>query len=332
MKLALREAKKGIGRTSPNPCVGAVIVKEGKIIGKGYHKKAGTPHAEINALANTVESVAGATIYVTLEPCNHFGKTPPCSHALVSAKVGRVVVGMRDPNPLVNGSGIDYLLQNRIAVTSGVMERECIEINRPFIKYITTGLPWIVMKAGVSLDGRLNYTNGKGGQITGPESMRAVHSLRDKMDAIMVGRNTVQFDNPSLTTRLGRKKGKDPVRIIVDSDLSLSTDEKIFHLDSEAKTVIVCKQGVPVSKLRTFEKTGALILQVAAKEGYPDLGEVFSRLGEMGMNSVLVEGGGKLHGAILRERLYDFACIFQGAIFAGSAGTSLLENLSFSPV
>ena len=203
MRLALDEAKKGLGRTAPNPCVGAVIVKGDKVISRGYHKKAGAPHAEINALRKAGNKIKGATIYVTLEPCNHTGRTPPCSQAVAAAGIKRVVVGMKDPNPLVNGSGNTYLREHGLEVQSGVLEKECIEIDRPFIKHISTGMPFVVMKTGMSLDGKLTYQAGEPGQMTGEKSHRQLHSLRNTVDAILVGSGTVTADNPSLTTRYG---------------------------------------------------------------------------------------------------------------------------------
>ncbi len=219
MRMALKEAKKGLGRTSPNPCVGAVIVKHDRIIARGYHKKAGEAHAEIEAIRNSAESVFGATIYVTLEPCNHTGKTPPCSQAILKHGFSRVVVGMTDPNPLVNGRGIELLRNRGIEVVSGILEQECKALNFPFLKHITQGIPWLIMKAGVSLDGRLNYQHDCSGWITGEKSAREVHRIRNEVDAILVGRKTVEIDNPSLTTRIECRPAKDPIRIILDTEL-----------------------------------------------------------------------------------------------------------------
>ncbi|PIE60402.1 MAG: riboflavin biosynthesis protein RibD [Desulfobulbus propionicus] len=217
MQLAIEQAKKGRGRTSPNPAVGAVIVKDGVVIGKGYHKKAGTPHAEIHAIADAKESVEGATIYVTLEPCSHTGRTPPCTEAIIRNAFGRVVVGMEDPNPLVSGRGLEQLRAQGIHVRSRVLEHECRALNFPFLKHITTGLPWVIMKAGVSLDGRLAYERGKGGKVTGREVQQVVHGLRDQVDAILIGVETALIDDPSLTTRLENDDGQDPLRIVLDS-------------------------------------------------------------------------------------------------------------------
>lgn len=326
MRLALREARKGIGRTSPNPCVGAVIVKNGSVIAKGYHKKAGTPHAEIHALRAAGEQARGATMYVTLEPCNHTGKTPPCSHAVAAAGISRVVVGMEDPNPLVDGSGIIYLRQRDVEVVSGVLEKECREINYPFVKYITTGMPWITMKAGVSLDGKLNYEKGRSGWITGPESGKAVHRLRNIHDAILIGSNTGRIDNPSLTTRLAGIKGRDPLRVILDRTLSLAADSRVFTVDSKAQTWVFCCETTTNERVTGLESRGVKVFPVQCRNQKLDLRQVFRVLGEKGITSVLVEGGAAVHGAILAERLYDYANLFVAPVFAGEDGIPLVTG------
>lgn len=327
MAIALEEARKGIGRTSPNPCVGAIIVRNGKILGKGYHKRAGTPHAEINAINDAKKSVQGATIYVTLEPCSHTGKTPPCCQALVDAGFARVVVGMTDPNPLVNGRGIDFLREHGVEVTSGVLTQECEAVNYPFIKFITQGLPWMIMKAGISLDGRLNYLRGSSGWITGKETGIAVHQLRDSVDAIMVGRKTVEIDNPSLTTRLPGKNCKDPIRIIVDSDLTSPIEAKVFHLESKAPTWIICSQSASDEKKRRFTDLGVRIIQVAGEESGVSLKGAMYELAKNDVCSVLVEGGSTLHGSLLRQGLYDFAHLFYAPLFAGDDGVPLISGM-----
>ncbi|GAB6191492.1 bifunctional diaminohydroxyphosphoribosylaminopyrimidine deaminase/5-amino-6-(5-phosphoribosylamino)uracil reductase RibD [Desulfocastanea catecholica] len=326
MRLALKEARKGLGRTSPNPCVGAVIVKDDRVIAKGYHEKAGTAHAEIQAIRHSSQSVVGTTIYVTLEPCNHTGKTPPCSRALLEAGFARVVVGMTDPNPLVNGSGIDFLRGNGIEVTSGVLEQECRALNFPFIKHITQGMPWTIMKAGVSLDGRLNYQHGHSGWITGEKSAHAVHKLRNTVDAILVGRNTVEIDNPSLTTRLSRGRSHDPIRIILDSDLSTSLDSKVYHLDSPAPTWVICATDAPELNKNEFVRRGIRVIAINRNEKGLDLLSLLKVLGRENICSVLVEGGARLHGAFLREKLFDYAHLFYAPLFAGDRGVPLIEG------
>lgn len=331
MGIALDEARKGLGRTSPNPAVGAVIVRHGKVIGKGYHIQAGTPHAEINALASIDRgtSAAGATMYVTLEPCSHTGKTPPCCEAIVTAKIAKVVVGMTDPNPVVNGRGIAFLEKHGIEVISGVLEQQCKEINYPFIKFITTGTPWVIMKAGVSLDGRLNYQKGQSGWITGDQSALEVHKLRDRVDAILVGRGTVSIDDPSLTTRINNKKVKDPTRIVLDSELSLSLDAKVFHLDSPAQTWIFCAHDADEAKRYQFGKLeGVTVIPLERRDGRLDLRQLLQILGRSNICSLLVEGGAQIHAGFLRERLFDYAHLFYGPVFAGDQGVSLLEGFS----
>ena len=328
MRLALREAQKGLGRTSPNPCVGAVIVQDGRIISKGYHKKAGSAHAEIDALRKATAAVTGATLYVTLEPCNHTGKTPPCTHAVVNSGIARVVIGMKDPNPLVNGSGIAFLESNGIAITSGVLEQQCKEINAAFIKHITTGLPWTIMKAGVSLDGRLNYLKGKSSWITGQESIIEAHKLRDKVDALLVGGRTIMIDDPSLTTRLPRRSAKDPVRIILDSWLNTPLGSKVYHLKSPAPTWVFHSENAPLSKIDNFQKQGIRLFPVKQKKDGLHLLEILKVLGREGICSVMVEGGAKLHGAFLTEQLFDYAHLFYAPLFAGDKGVGLAEGLS----
>ncbi|SDO81756.1 bifunctional diaminohydroxyphosphoribosylaminopyrimidine deaminase/5-amino-6-(5-phosphoribosylamino)uracil reductase RibD [Desulforhopalus singaporensis] len=327
MQMAVQEARKGQGRTSPNPCVGAVIVKNGKLVSKGYHKKAGTPHAEINAItASGSVDLAGATIYVTLEPCSHTGRTPPCCEALVSAGFSRVVVGMTDPNPRVNGRGISFLRRHGIAVDTGLLEKRCVELNYPFIKHVTQGTPWMIMKAGVSLDGRLNYQAGKSGWITGEESKKEVHRLRDVVDGIMVGSATAIIDNPSLTTRLNDKKGKDPVRIILDSHLAVPLSSTIFNQESSAPVWLVCGKNVSNEKTARFRDKNIEIIQVDGDENGLDLRQVLTVLGKRDICSVLVEGGARLHGAFLRKRLYDYAHLFYAPLFAGDRGVPLVSS------
>ncbi|MDJ0624684.1 MAG: bifunctional diaminohydroxyphosphoribosylaminopyrimidine deaminase/5-amino-6-(5-phosphoribosylamino)uracil reductase RibD [Desulfocapsaceae bacterium] len=331
IQLALDEAKKALGRTSPNPCVGAVIVKKGRIVATGYHERAGAPHAEIHALERAGEEAAGATLYVTLEPCNHTGRTPPCSHAVVRSGISRVVIGMLDPNPLVSGAGKKYLLDHGVEVVDGVLEKECRQINESFIKYITTGLPLVALKAGVSLDGRLNYKRGESGWITGQQSAVKVHQLRNYYDAILVGRTTVAIDNPSLTTRLSDGSGRDPVRVILDSHLSLPDTAKIFHQQSESFTWLFCNAKVDDGRIRQIEAKGARVTVVHSdKHDHLDLKEVLQCLAQEDLTSLLVEGGARIHGSFLKSTLADKAYLFYAPIFAGSGGESLISNLQIN--
>lgn len=328
MQLALAEAIKSEGRTSPNPLVGALIVRDGKVLAQGYHQRAGMPHAEIEAINKVEEPLKGATMYVTLEPCSHTGKTPPCCEALVREGFERVVIGMEDPNPLVSGRGIAYLHNHGIKTRCGVLEQKCRAINYPFIKYITKGTPWTIMKAGLSLDGRLNYQRNQRGWITGEESSNEVHRIRDKVDAILVGYNTLQIDNPSLTTRCSGRESHDPVRIILDSTLRSDTARKVFHLASPAPTWVVCREGVDSVQKGKFRQVGAEVIEVGAGQGRIDLNLLLKILGSRGICSLLVEGGAGIHGSFLRERLYDYAYLFYAPIFAGDGGVGLLEQFT----
>ena len=328
MRLALREARKGMGRTSPNPCVGAIIVRDQEIVAAGYHKKAGTPHAEIHALRQAGALAAGATLYVTLEPCNHSGRTPPCSKAIAASDIKRVVVGMQDPNPLVDGSGSSYLQNQGIEVVSGVLEAECRALNRPFLKYITQSLPWVVMKAGMSLDGRISYQPHQSGQMTGSASLRKVHRLRDRVDAILVGNATVMVDDPSLTTRLPHG-GRDPIRIVLDTHLRIPESARILHLDSSVPTWIFCGTEVSIEKMERIRRSGkVMIYQVdCGADGRVDLRQMLRILASKGICSLLVEGGATIHGAFLRQQLVDHVNLFIAPIFAGNSGLSVVEGL-----
>ena len=333
MSLAIAEARKGQGRTSPNPCVGAVIVKNGIVISKGYHKKAGTPHAEVHALEAAGENAAGATLYVTLEPCCHIGKTPPCSHAVVGSGIRRVVIGMLDPNPLVDGGGRQYLLQHGVEVVSGVREGECRDLNKPFLKYIQTGRSYITLKAAISLDGHLSYQKGAGGRITGPESLAVVHALRNIYDAILVGRATIENDNPSLTTRLNDGNGRDATRIVLDTFLQTSPDSRVYHLQSNVPTLVFCSNELFKDKICTFQDAThhTEVVPVSCNiSGSVDLTCVCRELCDRGIISILVEGGGTVHAAFLRSGLADSAALFYAPIFAGSEGAPFIAELTVS--
>ncbi len=327
-----------MGRTAPNPCVGAVIVKNGQVVGQGYHRQAGTPHAEINAIADAVVSqkaenaCADATIYVTLEPCNHTGRTPPCSQAVLAAGLKRVVIGMADPNPVASG-GANFLRSQGIEVEIGVLEQECKRLNYPFLKHSATGLPWVVMKAGMSLDGKISHQRGRGGAVTGPESRQRVHELRNQLDALLIGVGTALIDNPSLTTRLEEQgrggDGRDPLRVILDSDLRLPPEAKMLCQKSEAATWIFCGKQASSRRQEQLEQAGAVIHRIPAdQDGQLDLHQVLKRLGDADITSVLVEGGAAAHGSFLRGQLVDQVVLFIAPYFIGDKGTPLLEHYS----
>jgi len=327
MQLALQEARKGLGRTSPNPSVGAVVVKNGKVVGRGYHQKAGLPHAEPNALRAAGNRTAGATLYVTLEPCNHTGRTAPCTDIILRSGIRRVVIGMADPNPRVTGGGAAFLASHGMEVSSGVLERQCREINLPFIKHSTTGLPWVIMKAGMSLDGGIAAVQGRSTTITSQRSRQQVHRIRDRVDAILVGIETVLVDDPSLTTRLaGGRRGKDPLRVVLDTGLRMPPDSKMLSQTSSTDTWIFCGPDPPLRKKAALEEAGASIKPVQlARNGFLDLKAVLSELGRQQLNSVLVEGGGKIHGSFLRENLVDQVFLFFAPVFLGAKAVPVVS-------
>lgn len=333
MRLALREAAKGEGRTAPNPCVGAVVAKDGRVIGKGWHRRAGTPHAEIHALQAAGKAAAGATLYVTLEPCNHHGRTPPCTEAILAAGIARVVIGMEDPNPGVAGKGAVRLAAGGVAVTGGVLAMECRRLNRPFSKQITSGLPWLTIKAGISLDGRIAARSGHSQWITGPAARRAAHGLRDRHDAILVGIGTVLADDPSLTTRLPGGRGRDPLRAVLDSRLRLSPAAKILQQQSPSATWIFHGPEADGAAALRLRQAGAVLHEVPlAVGGGLDLHTVLRRLGQAGVLSVLAEGGGRVHGALLRAGLADAAAFFIAPVLIGGDGLPLCDTLGLERV
>ncbi len=329
MKMALREAVKARGRTSPNPLVGAVIVRDGEVVGRGCHKRAGTPHAEVNAIQNAGDKTRGAEIYVTLEPCNHQGRTPPCTKAVLEAGLRRVVIGMPDPNPGVAGGGAAYLQSQGLAVSTGILEDDCRKINRPFIKLVTKGVPWVIMKAGLSLDGRIAAANGRPGWITNEKSRRFTHRLRDQADAILVGIGTALNDDPSLTTRLPGAGHQDPLRVVVDSSLRLPPAARMLTQQSTAGTLIFCAAGAEAGRKGSLMAAGAEIVELptVAGQGRPDLHLMLQELGRRGISSLLVEGGSRIHASFLSQGLVDQANLFYGPLFMGGDAVPLAGPL-----
>ncbi len=302
MRRALTLARKGEGSVSPNPLVGAVIVREGRIIGEGWHRCCGENHAEINAIRDATETVAGATFYITLEPCSHHGRTPPCAEALIACRPGRVVVGAVDPNPLVSGRGIETLKQSGIETEVGLLEEACRESNRIFFKYIRTGLPYVTLKFAQTLDGSIATASGDSRWISSPPSLRFAHRLRAVHDAILVGADTVRMDNPELTCRLVR--GRNPLRIVVDSGLRLSPDATIFS--DGKRTVAVATRHAAVENRRLLEKKGVEVLEIGEDPaGRVDLRQLLTVLGKRKISSVLVEGGAAVATAFLKGNLVD---------------------------
>ena len=303
MARAISLARNGLGRTSPNPLVGAVIVRDGRIVAEGWHRKAGTPHAEIHALNMAGELARGATVYVSLEPCAHYGRTGPCARALVEAGVSRVVVAMTDPNPKVAGKGIAILQEAGIEVTTGVLEQEARQLNEVFLKWMTTGLPFVALKTAMTLDGKIATAAGQSQWITNEASRYETHRLRDIYDGILVGINTALADNPSLTTRLKEYQGRNPVRIVVDSRARLPLESKLVT-DGAARTIVAVTAGAPADRLEALRSAGAEVI-VAGSGDQVDMHSLMEQLGAMKISSVLVEGGGSVNFSLLQAGLVD---------------------------
>lgn len=310
MHQALELAEKGRGWTSPNPMVGAVVVKQGRVVGRGYHQRAGGPHAEVNAIDDAGDRARGATIYVTLEPCNHFGRTPPCTRKIIDAGIRRVVVAMTDPNPGVEGGGNQYLQDQGIEVTTGICEGQARILNEGFVTWVTTGSPFVILKCAATLDGRIATRTGDSRWVTGPASRRFVHQIRHAVDAIMVGVETVKKDDPSLTTRLEGETGSDPTRIILDTHLSMPLTSKMLHQPSDAPTWVVCGAGAAADRRSALENTGARVITAPVKESRIDLSALMKQLGSMQIGSLLIEGGGTVIGSAFAAGIVDKICFF----------------------
>lgn len=314
MELAIELAKKGEGKVNPNPMVGAVIVKEGIVIGKGYHEKYGQEHAEVNAFKSLKEDPSGATMYVTLEPCSHYGKTPPCVDKIIQSKIKRVVIGMIDPNPLVAGNGVDKLKMAGIEVKVGVLEDRCKKLNEIFIKYILTKKPYVVLKVAMSLDGKIATKTGESKWISSEKSRLQVHNLRNKLSAIMVGVNTVIKDNPELTCRI--ENGNNPIRIIVDSTLRIPINSKVLQI-RDNKTIIATTKKANINSMQELLNRNIKVIIIEEKNGQVDLSELIKKLGELNIDSILLEGGSTLNYSALEEKIVDKAMIYISPKFIG---------------
>jgi diaminohydroxyphosphoribosylaminopyrimidine deaminase/5-amino-6-(5-phosphoribosylamino)uracil reductase len=322
MKAALGLARKGLGKTSPNPAVGAVIVRKGQIVAAGFHRKAGAAHAEVEALSQLKGNARpGDTLYVTLEPCNHFGRTPPCTQAILEKGVRKVVVGMGDPNPHVTGGGCNYLSRHGVEVVTGVLEEECRRLNEWFVTYVSKGRPFVIAKTAMTLDGWTATSTGHSRWVTGERSREWVHRLRSHVDGIMVGVGTVTADDPLLNTRLRKGRGRDPVRIIVDTHLSIPVNARVLAPAGDSETLIAVSKNVASRRLKKLDGKGMTFLMCPEKEGRIDLRALMDMLGKRSIGSVLLEGGATLMGAMMRERLVDKFCIFKAPkILGGSDG------------
>lgn len=327
MQLALELAAQGRGCTSPNPMVGAVVVKGGVVVGQGYHQAAGGAHAEVHAIDAAGEAAAGATLYVNLEPCNHTGRTPPCTRKIAAAGLRRVVIGMRDPNPKVAGGGVEFLRARGIETACGVCEEKARELNEAFVKYVGTGRPFVIAKCAATLDGRIATRTGDSRWVTGEEARAFVHELRHAVDAIMVGAGTIAADDPRLTARLKNRPARDPLRIVLDTRLRTVPTAKVLRHSSEVETVLVVGEEVPESARDRMQTKKVRVIAAETRQGRIDLDRLMDQLGRMGVTSILIEGGGRTLGSAFRAGIVDKACFFYAPLVsAGDDGVPICSG------
>ncbi|WP_422482001.1 bifunctional diaminohydroxyphosphoribosylaminopyrimidine deaminase/5-amino-6-(5-phosphoribosylamino)uracil reductase RibD [Pleomorphochaeta sp. DL1XJH-081] len=310
MSRALELAEMGRGYTSPNPLVGAVLVKNGKIISEGYHQRYGGPHAEIHALQAAGKEAEGSTLYVTLEPCSHHGKTPPCCEAIAAAKVQRVVCALPDPNPLVNGNGFAYLERQGIEVSCGLLAEQAQKQNEVFLHFISTKTPFVIIKTAMSLDGKIATKTGESRWITSKYSRTYVHRLRNTISAIMVGVGTVLKDNPLLTTRTEDGHPRNPVRVVMDSTGKTPLDAKLFQTINQAPLIIVATTAISSKKVESYRSAGAEVIVIAASDRLQQIKHTLEALAERGIDSLLVEGGGTLAESFVRANAVQKMLVF----------------------
>jgi diaminohydroxyphosphoribosylaminopyrimidine deaminase/5-amino-6-(5-phosphoribosylamino)uracil reductase len=332
MREAIAEAEKARGRTHPNPIVGAIVVKDGVIIGRGHHEKAGAPHAEVMALREAGEAARGAELFVTLEPCNHTGRTPPCTEAILAAGIARVFGGTPDPNRHVRGGGADRLRAAGVPTEMGVAGARCDAANEQWLKFIETGTPWVALKAASTLDGKIATRTGDSRWVTGEKSRARVHQLRDQLDAVLVGINTVLQDDPQLNVRVDSlsasgdrvlRTPRDPVRIVLDAKARTPLAARVLTQPGSARTLIAVTELAPPDKLRALEDAGAIVVRCASNSaGLIELPGLLKQLGARGLTSLLVEGGAAIHGSFLREKLWDELYLFQAPKLAGNDALS----------
>lgn len=330
MRRALELAQKGEGHTSPNPMVGCVVVKDGRIISEGYHEKYGEFHAERNALTRCTEDTAGADLYVTLEPCCHQGKTPPCTDIIIEKKIARVFVGSMDSNPLVAGKGVQILRDHGIYVETGILDAECRKLNEVFYHYIATKTPFVVMKYAMTLDGKIACATGDSKWVTGEIARTQVHRMRGRYRGIMVGIGTVLADDPMLNCRV--EGGVDPVRIICDSNLRIPTESQIVKTASDIETIVACSQEALESerkqeKIRRLKEAGIQIIGTEGAHGV-NLVELMKKLGGQNIDSILLEGGGTLNASALEDGIVNKVYAYiAGKLIGGMDARSPVEGM-----
>ncbi|MEP0861091.1 MAG: bifunctional diaminohydroxyphosphoribosylaminopyrimidine deaminase/5-amino-6-(5-phosphoribosylamino)uracil reductase RibD [Ignavibacterium sp.] len=327
IQLTLEIAKRGSGFVSPNPMVGCVITKNNKIIGAGYHQKYGENHAEVNAINSAVEPLEGSTLYVNLEPCSHYGHTPPCVDKIIESKIKRVVIGTLDVNPIVSGNGVKKLKKAGIEVKVGVLEKECTELNKFFFKYITKKIPYVTLKIAQTLDGKIADESNYSQWITSSEARKLVHSLRSEYDAVLIGRRTAEIDNPLLTVRL--TEGRNPWRVVLDSNLKLNTDLKLFTQNTDGKTILFTSKEsfTKKNKIKKLSGLGVRIIFVKRNgNGNLNLKSILKELAILEITSLLVEGGSEIFSSFLRQNLFDDILLFISPKLLGS-GVSTFNSI-----
>lgn len=325
MRMACRLAAKAAGRTSPNPMVGAVLVRGGKVVGAGFHRFAGGDHAEIAALKKAGHKARGATLYINLEPCRHQGRTPPCTGALIQAGIKEVVAGMKDPNPLVAGRGLQELRRAGVQVRSGVLEEECRTLNEAFVKYITRGLPFVTLKLAASLDGKIATLTGDSQWISCEQSRAAVHRLRNLSDAVLVGAGTVIADDPQLTCRVAG--GRDPRRIVLDARLRMPLSARLLHQRGSDKNIIVTAHSASPAKIRALEELGATVWQFPVRSEAIPWMPLLRKLAAMEIVSVLVEGGATTAAGALKQKVVDKVLLFYAPKLFGGDARFMIDSL-----
>ncbi|MGD1878257.1 MAG: bifunctional diaminohydroxyphosphoribosylaminopyrimidine deaminase/5-amino-6-(5-phosphoribosylamino)uracil reductase RibD [Kiloniellaceae bacterium] len=327
MRAALTLAARGLGRVAPNPAVGCLIVKDGRIVGRGWTQPGGRPHAETEALRQAGAAAAGATAYVTLEPCAHHGKTPPCAEALVAAGVARVVAALEDPDTRVAGRGLTILREAGVTVEAGVCRAQAERLNAGFLKRVIKGQPLVVLKLATSLDGRIATHSGDSQWITGDLARRRAHLLRSRADAILVGSGTAVLDNPRLDVRLPGLEDRKPLRVVVDGRLRLPLTHDLVARAGEIPTLLVTHDGNPRERLKAYEAAGVEVIQVETDDdGHVSLAAALSVLGERGITRLLVEGGGHLAASLLRGGLVDRLAWFQAPLVIGGDGIAAVSG------
>jgi diaminohydroxyphosphoribosylaminopyrimidine deaminase / 5-amino-6-(5-phosphoribosylamino)uracil reductase len=319
MRKAIELAQKARGRTSPNPMVGAVVVRQGKVVGEGYHSRAGQPHAEIEALRKAGAKAQSADLYVNLEPCCHFGRTPPCTDAIIQAGIKRVFVGMKDPDARVSGKGLRALKAKGILVVSGILKNECINLNEAFLKVIKTGMPFVILKTAMSLDGKIATRSGDSRWISGELARNHVHKIRNHVDAIMVGTETVLKDNPLLTCRLAKKTVKQPVRIILDRRNRIPLTANIFKNSRSQKVVYVTGPDISSGRLKALVARKVEVVNgKSGKKGF-HIKPLLKVLAKREVNSILIEGGAELNASAFKAGVVDRIVAFISPVLIGGS-------------